>query len=184
MSEMKDDTISLKRDCDATLIPVGTKLSLAAGTQVTVTQALGGAYTVNVNGNLVRIDGKDADALGIKAADTETPAPATGDGEADEALLWEQMRTCYDPEIPVNVVDMGLIYDCKLSPLEDGGSRADVTMTLTAPGCGMGDVIAEDVRQKLLRVPNVKEAHVEIVFDPPWDPSRMSDAARLEVGFF
>ena len=184
MSETKDDAISLKRDCDATLIPVGTKLSLAAGTPVTITQALGGAYTVNVNGNLARIDGKDADALGIKADDIEAPATATEAGKADPELLWEQMRTCYDPEIPVNVVDLGLIYDCKLCLLESGGSRAEVTMTLTAPGCGMGDVIAEDVRQKLLRVPNVKEAHVEIVFDPPWDPSRMSDAARLEVGFF
>ena len=180
---MKDDVISLKRDCDATLIPVGTRLSLVAGTPVTITQALGGSYTVNVNGNLARIDGKDADALGIKPDAKETPE-MVGGSETDEALLWEQMRTCYDPEIPVNVVDMGLIYDCKLSPLKDGGSRAEVTMTLTSPGCGMGDVIAEDVRQKLLRVPNVKEAHVEIVFDPPWDPGRMSDAARLEVGFF
>jgi len=180
----EDGILTLTRDCDATLIPVGTKVSLEAGTKVSVTQALGGAYTVAVHGNLVRIDGKDADALGMEADVAAVETAAEENGEADEALLWERMQTCYDPEIPVNIVELGLIYDCKLLPLEGGGSRVEVTMTLTAPGCGMGDIIAEDVRQKLLSVPNVKEASVEVVFDPPWDPSRMSDAARLEVGLF
>ncbi|MCE2510475.1 MAG: putative Fe-S cluster assembly protein SufT [Alphaproteobacteria bacterium] len=175
--------ITLKRDCDATLIPAGTRIELQAGTPVTVTQALGGTYTVAVHGNLARIDGKDADALGLETKEKVAPPEQAGNGTAaDEEAIWEQLRTCYDPEIPVNIVDLGLIYDCKITTLETGGSRVDITMTLTAPGCGMGDILAEDVRQKLLGVPNVREANVEVVFDPPWDQSMMSEAAQLEVG--
>ncbi|MEW5704434.1 MAG: putative Fe-S cluster assembly protein SufT [Pseudomonadota bacterium] len=180
----EDGVLTLQRDCDATLIPAGTKVELQAGTPVTITQALGGSYTVAVHGNLARIDGKDADALGLEAAGAAAPSAAPeADGEANEEAIWEQLRTCYDPEIPINIVELGLIYNCKTTALEgNGGSRVEVTMTLTAPGCGMGDILAEDVRQKLLSVPNVKEAQVEVVFDPPWDQSRMSEAAKLEVG--
>ncbi len=179
----EEGILTLGRDCDATLIPAGTRIELQAGTPVTLTQALGGSFTVAVHGNLARIDGKDADALGLETGDKAAPSKKAGKGaEADEAEIWERLRTCYDPEIPINIVELGLIYDCKISALETGGSGVEVTMTLTAPGCGMGDIIAEDVRQKLLSVPNVKEAHVEVVFDPPWDQSMMSEAARLEVG--
>ncbi|MGB1547328.1 MAG: putative Fe-S cluster assembly protein SufT, partial [Alphaproteobacteria bacterium] len=178
-----EGVITLKRDCDATLIPAGTRIELEEGTPVTITQALGGTYTVAVHGNLARIDAKDADALGIEAKDKPTASEEVEEGaEADEEAIWEQLRTCYDPEIPVNIVDLGLIYACKIAPLETGGSRVDITMTLTAPGCGMGDILAEDVRQKVLSVPNVREAHVEVVFDPPWDQSMMSEVAQLEVG--
>ena len=179
----EEGILILERDCDATLIPAGTRIELQAGTPVTLTQALGGSFTVAVHGNLARIDGKDADALGMEARnDGAQSEEAEEVGEAEETEIWEQLQTCYDPEIPINIVELGLIYDCKISALAAGGSGVEVTMTLTAPGCGMGDIIAEDVRQKLLNVPNVKEAHVEVVFDPPWDQSMMSEAARLEVG--
>ncbi|QLH42676.1 MAG: putative Fe-S cluster assembly protein SufT [Coxiellaceae bacterium] len=178
---MYGEIIILRRDCDALLIPSGAKISLPKGTEVTISQALGGTYTVGVYGNLARIDGKDADALG-----KEIILP---DNEASNSLsledqVWEQLRTCYDPEIPVNIVDLGLIYQCTLSPLPDQPEQhqADIQMTLTAPGCGMGPVLAADVKQKLLAIPGIVVAEVNIVFDPPWDQSRMSDAAKLQLG--
>ena len=177
------EPVTLARDCDAILIPAGTHITLQAGAVVFITQALGGNYTVNVNGNLAQVGACDADALGF---DVEVPvmAPDAGaaPGPVQEELLWDQMRTCYDPEIPINIVDLGLVYECKVTPLPDAGNRVDVRMTLTAPGCGMGQFLAEDVRSKLKEVPNVSEVNVDLTFDPPWSQDMMTEAARLETG--
>ncbi len=157
-------------------------MTLPAGQTGYITQALGASFTVVVDYNLFRIAGKDADALG------KTPPPPievpAGAGDADiERLVWDQLRTCFDPEIPVNVVDLGLVYEVTLTPLpEDAGRKVAVRMTLTAPGCGMGDILVDDVRSKLELIPTVAETDVELVFDPPWNHAMMSDAARLETG--
>ncbi|MGH7970500.1 MAG: iron-sulfur cluster assembly protein, partial [Limisphaerales bacterium] len=145
-----NDSVTLARDVEAAIIPIGTKVTLQKGEQAYITQTLGGSYTVIVNGNMFRIEGKDADALGIEAAakSVSTGAPATQEGLEKE--IWNQLRTCYDPEIPVNIVDLGLIYDCHLSPLAPASYKVDVKMTLTAPGCGMGPTLAQDVQNKLL----------------------------------
>lgn len=183
MTMHMNEPVSLRRDCDAILIPAGTHITLQAGTVVFITQALGGNYTVNVNGNLAQVGARDADALGFEStAPVTTAGDAAVPGPVQEELLWEQMRTCYDPEIPINIVDLGLIYECKVTPLEDRGNRVDVRMTLTAPGCGMGQFLAEDVRSKLLQVPNVTDVNVDLTFDPPWTQDMMSEAARLETG--
>lgn len=171
--------VSLTRDCDAILIPVGTSICIPQGSQVFITQALGGSFTVNVNGNLARIAAKDADALG-KSVPVET-APVV-DADDIEDQVWEILRTCYDPEIPVNIVELGLVYECKVTALDDKRTKVDVQMTLTAPGCGMGPTIVSEVEQKLQEIPSVQEVNVELVFDPPWDRARMSDAARLQLG--
>jgi probable FeS assembly SUF system protein SufT len=184
MSMQASKPISLARDCDAILIPAGTPIRLPEGSVVFITQALGGNYTVNINGNLAQISSADADALGFERQSSDPFAPKTDGGAVDESLLWDQMRTCYDPEIPINIVDLGLIYDCRVTPLEGGGNRVDVLMTLTAPGCGMGEFLAQDVRAKLALVPNVSEVNVNLTFDPPWSHDRMSEAARLETGMF
>ncbi len=179
-----NEPVVLARECEALLIPSGDPLRLEEGTVVYLTQGLGGSYTVYVEGNLARIAGRDADALGLEPP--PEPAAAVAGGEAggglDEALIWEQLRTCYDPEIPINIVDLGLIYDCRISPIPSGGHRIDIKMTLTAPGCGMGVVLVEDIKEKLARVPGVREVDVTLVFDPPWSYERMSEAARLETG--
>src|SRR5690349_16487035 len=177
-----NDSITLARDVDAAMIPVGTKVTLQKGEQATITQSLGGSYTVVVNGNMFRIEGKDSDALGIEA----TSRPVTTGGpitqESLEKEIWNQLRSCYDPEIPVNVVDLGLIYDCHLSSLNPGSFRADVKMTLTAPGCGMGPMLAQDVQNKLLGLEGVDDVSVELVWDPPWNQSMISEAAKLQLG--
>ena len=163
-------------------MPHGAAVTLPAGQTGYITQALGASFTVVVDSNLFRIAGKDADALG------KTPPPPievpAGAGDADiERLVWDQLRTCFDPEIPVNVVDLGLVYEVTLTPLpEDAGRKVAVRMTLTAPGCGMGDILVDDVRSKLELIPTVAETDVELVFDPPWNHAMMSDAARLETG--
>ena len=177
-----DEAITLERDCEAILIPQGTPINLAKGSVVFVTQALGTSCTVNINGNLARIEGKDLDALGFEPVEVKQETEIVGDGRVDEQLLWEQMNSCFDPEIPVNIVELGLIYDCKVEPLEEGGNRVNVTMTLTAAGCGMGDILVGDVKSKLESVPNVTEVNVEMVFDPPWNQTMMSEAARLQMG--
>lgn len=176
--------IALERDCDAILIPQGTPVRLKAGDAVFVTQALGGSVTVNVNGNLARINANDVDALGmsVEALPAEG-AQSRGDGSVDEDLIWEQLSTCYDPEIPINIVELGLIYRCEVLP-SDHGNRVEIDMTLTAPGCGMGPFLVEDVRAKVAQVPNVGEVEVDLVFDPPWAPHMMSEAARLETGLY
>jgi probable FeS assembly SUF system protein SufT len=179
--------VVLERECEATLIPSGDRIMIPAGTDLRVMQALGGSVTVQAvsNGQLLRIDGKDAAVLGEEFA-PKPPADAAeaqADGPYDEARVWEQLRTVYDPEIPVNIVELGLVYQCKATPLEQGGQRVDIQMTVTAPGCGMGPVLQEDVKRKVLSVPGVKEANVELVWEPPWDQSRMSEVARLELGW-
>src|SRR5262249_31974442 len=171
--------IVLTRDVDATQIPSGIPHRLPAGTSVRLMQALGGSYTVITDlGYMVRIDAKDADTLGL------APAPAAAEATANEFsedLVWEQLRTVYDPEIPVNVVDLGLIYACQISPVEDG-NKIDIRMTMTAPGCGMSDVLKADIQRKLSSLPTVKEVNVEVVFDPPWHPGKMTEGARLKLG--
>jgi len=173
------ETVTLHKDCLGILVPVGDAVQLKKGQEVTITQSLGGSYTVNVEGNMVRIDASQADALG------KEPAPPLEDllnGLSLEEQVWAQLRTCYDPEIPVNIVDLGLIYNCQTVTLTDGGTNVFVEMTLTAPGCGMGPVIVMDVKQKLKAIPAINDAEVELVFDPPWDRNRMSEAARLQLG--
>jgi probable FeS assembly SUF system protein SufT len=176
------DPIILTRDCDAIIIPAGDKVTLKAGEPVTLTQDLGGAFTVIIHGNMVRIDAKDADALGRTPTTTTTSSPAADTGPLEEETIYAQLRTCYDPEIPVNIVDLGLIYDLQIGQLPDGGYRVEVKMTLTAPGCGMGPVLQQDVETKVLALPNVKEAAVHLVWDPPWNRDMLSDAAKLELG--
>jgi len=174
------------RDVDAVLIPLGTPVMIPEGAQVRMTQELGGSYTVAVNGNLARVEGKDADALGITGVETaeKLEGKPTAEGPVSEDELWNVLRTCYDPEIPVNIVDLGLVYDCHVVDTDEGKNHVDVLMTLTAPGCGMGPFIVDDVRQKVLSVTNVSDVHVELVFDPPWDRSMMSDEAKLQLGMF
>ena len=175
--------VEILRDCRAIIIPDGSATELKKASRAYITQVLGGMFTVETeNGYLVRIDGLDADALGQPVpAERKTKEQLASDGKSLEEMVWAQLRTCYDPEIPVNIVDLGLIYDCKvLSEQED--HRAEVQMTLTAPGCGMGEVLKGDIEQKLLDVPGIKSAHVEIVFDPAWESSMMSEAARLQLG--
>src|SRR5690625_1566724 len=175
------ETIDLSRDCPAVHVPSGETGTLPEGTQVSITQELGGSFTVYAGGNLYRIAGTDADALGREPLPLpELPENATD--EDVETLVWSQLETCYDPEIPINLVELGLIYDCRITPVGENQRRVDILMTLTAPGCGMGDVIADDVRSKVSIVPTVVEANVDLTFDPPWTMDRMSEAARLATG--
>ena len=163
-----------------------TRVELIAGNQAFVgyiTQALGGSYTVFVEGNLFRIAGKDGDAIGKEPTEPLSLPENASDDEV-EALVWNQLRTCFDPEIPFNIVDLGLVYEANLSTREDGQRGVEVKMTLTAPGCGMGEILVDDVRSKLEMIPTVAEADVELVFDPPWGRHMMSEAARLETGMF
>lgn len=181
--------VTLLRDCEALIIPSGMPFMVPAGTGVEITQAKGGAVTVNINGQLARIASKDADALGVEFADLVMQAVANqtieADGPVDLDQVWEQLKTCYDPEIPVNVVELGLIYDCNVQASADQKrNHVYITMTLTAPGCGMGPVIIQDVENAARRVKNVTDVTVEMVFDPPWDRDMISDAAKLELGLF
>lgn len=175
------EKIIVSRDCDAYLIPSGTKVSVPKDSEVVITQALGGAYTLNVYGNLVRVDAADADALGKEVVLPE-PLEVPADGSVNEDAIWQQISSCYDPEIPVNIVELGLVYDCKVTPEGEGLNRVDIQMTLTAPGCGMGTVIADEVKRKVEAVPNVSEVYVELVFDPPWNQNMMTEAAKLQLG--
>ena len=176
-------SITLSRDCNAIQIPDGTPMTLAAGTQVVITQSLGGTYTVTTDhGQMVRIAAQDVDALGIEqAAPTEPRASAEGPQDL-ERLVWDELRTCFDPEIPVNIVDLGLVYQCQITPLPTGGNKAEIKMTLTAPGCGMGPILQADAESKIVAVPGIEAVDIELVLDPPWNPSMMSEAARLELG--
>ncbi len=171
---LKRDTIEVQRDCDAMLIPSGVKVSLQKGSLVYITQALGNSYTVYVNGNLARVAGKDGDALGMIIM--EDPDVNEMEGSLEDKI-WELMKTCFDPEIPVNIVDLGLVYECKI----DGGN-VEIKMTLTAPGCGMGPVIIAEVEQKIRMIKEVTDVKVNLVFDPPWDRSMMTDVAKLQLG--
>ena len=174
---------TFERDCDVVMIPSGDRVTMPAGTVGYITQALGGSFTVFVDSNLFRVAGIDADAIGKEPVlPPSLPDNATEDDI--ENLLWEQMKTVYDPEIPVNIVDLGLIYRCELSKDEAGKRVVEVAMTLTAPGCGMGDILVDDVRSKLELVPAIDRVSVELTFDPPWNHNKMSEVARHETGMF
>ena len=183
MYSRNSEPFKLERDCVAILVPQGEKVTLPAGSIGYISQALGGSYTVYVEGNLFRIAGNDADALG-KEPVTPPQLPPDASDEDVEKLVWKQLRTCFDPEIPINVVDLGLVYGCEIERLDDGRRKVFVRMTLTAPGCGMGDILVSDATAKLEMIPTIAEADVELVFDPPWTQNMMSDAARLETGMF
>jgi len=176
------DPINLLRDVEAAVIPVGTRVTLQKGEQAHITQSLGGSYTVIVNGNMFRIEGKDADALGQEVLHKPASTGTRVTQEHLEKEIWNQLRSCYDPEIPVNIVDLGLIYDCHINPLAPGSHKVDVKMTLTAPGCGMGPVLAQDVQNKLLCLEGVDDVAVELVWDPPWNQGMMTEAAKLQLG--
>jgi len=179
--------ITTTRDIDAILIPLGTPVIIPEGAQVAITQELGGTYTVSVNGNLARVEGKDADALGLgdnNATDSKSEDIKTASGPVEEPGVWAALKTVYDPEIPVNIVDLGLIYDVHIVDTDEGGNHVEVTMTLTAAGCGMGPFIVDDVRAKVLDVDNVTDVHVDLIFEPPWDRAMMSDEAKLQLGMF
>ncbi|HEY9509041.1 MAG TPA: putative Fe-S cluster assembly protein SufT [Verrucomicrobiae bacterium] len=180
------EPVVLSRDVEAAVVPVGTKVTLQKGETAYITQSLGGSYTVVVNGNMFRIGGQDADALGIevqaKSATSTTGAPATA--EQVEKEIWNQLRTVYDPEIPVNVVDLGLIYDCHVEALPNAANsfKVEIKMTLTAPGCGMGPVLQQDVQNKLLSIENIDDVMVELVWEPQWNQGMMTEAAQLQLG--
>ncbi|MGQ0697121.1 MAG: putative Fe-S cluster assembly protein SufT [Panacagrimonas sp.] len=176
------ESVRLTRDVIGVLIPQGTKVELPEGADAEITQALGGSFTVLVQGHLFRIDGKDADSLGREVVRGPELSEDAGDAEIEKAV-WAQLRTCYDPEIPVDIVELGLIYECRIEPLPDENRKAVVRMTLTAPGCGMGDILVADIKSKVVQVPRVTEADVELTFDPPWTREMMSEAAQLQVGF-
>ena len=183
MRSYENEPFVVNRDIPAVVVPAGQEVTLRAGQAGYITQALGGSFTVYLEGNLFRIAGEHADAIGKEIVlPPELPANATD--EDVKKVAWDQMRTCYDPEIPINIVDLGLIYECEVHPNEDGTRTVVVKMTLTAPGCGMGEVLVTDVRDKIERIPTVRVADVELVFDPPWDRSMMSEAARLQTGMY
>ena len=192
----QSEDVEIARDVEAVVIPAGNRILIPEGVTVTITQSLGGSYTViTPQGYMARVDGRDADALGkaptaapAAAAPARTAEPADGgspvavDAAAVEKAIWDELRTIFDPEIPVNVVDLGLIYECKVLPAGHGAS-VEIAMTMTAPGCGMGDVLRGEAEEKISRLPGVDDVRVDIVWDPPWDMSRMTEAARLELGF-
>ncbi len=179
------ESIELTRDVEATVVPVGDRVTLLKGEEATITQSLGGTYTIMVNGNMFRVDSRNGDALGKEVE--LSPAEQAGKADSKEDLskqIWDQMRTVYDPEIPVNVVDLGLIYRSELKEIEDGGGyTVEVDMTLTAPGCGMGDVLCQDIQSKVLCVDGVEQVDVQLVWEPQWNQDMMSEAAKLQLGF-
>ena len=175
--------VQFSRDAEVVLIPDGQVVEIPAGTSGYLTQSLGGSFTVYVDGRLFRLAGDDADAIGREPP----PKPELPEDATDqdlEALVMKQLKTCYDPEIPINIVDLGLVYDVDIEKDEDGNRAIDVEMTLTAPGCGMGDFLVDDVRSRLLAIPTVERVDVELVFDPPWNQEMMSESARLDTGMF
>lgn len=174
---MERRMVAVRRDCPARLVPSGTRITIPRDSFVSLTQDLGGNYTVNLGGNLARVDGTDADALGLEPVELEFPEPTSD--SVDPEQVWQALASIYDPEIPVNIVELGLIYDCRIRD-----RQVDITMTLTAPGCGMGPVLVDDVKYRVGKVPNVERVEVELVFDPPWSRARMSEAAQLELGIF
>ena len=175
------ELITVERDCEAILIPSGDPIKLIKGTHVRITQALGGDYTLFVNGNLVKISGADADAIGKDPEEKKSAVPTTTGEPVQEEQVWEQLRTVYDPEIPINIVELGLIYDLQIKDQKEG-SQVHLKMTLTAPGCGMGPAIAMDAEMKIRNIPSVKDVQVEIVWEPLWGREMMSDEAKLQLG--
>lgn len=183
MSE-KHEVVTLTRDCPAIMVPWGTLRTLEKGSAAAIAQRLGDSITVRVEGNLYRVEGKDADALGFALPTAPNPAANEAPTTAAEveARVWEKLATCYDPEIPINIVELGLIYDLQVLPPVDGKFTVVVLMTVTAPGCGMGNILADEARSKLLEIPGVADTKVHLTFDPPWSQDRMSMAAKLESG--
>jgi probable FeS assembly SUF system protein SufT len=176
-----NEPFSLSRDVTAVIIPAGEALTLREGISGFITQALGGSFTIYVEGNLFRIAGGDADAIGKEPV----PPPAVPENATDEDIekvIWDQLRTVYDPEIPINIVDLGLVYRCEIENRVEGGRFVSVDMTLTAPGCGMGDILVQDAQEKIAVIPTVEDVQVELVFDPPWNQTMMSEEARLQTG--
>ena len=202
MRERTSETVEVRRDCSVVLVPSGRRAVLAAGEQVVVVQRLGGSFTVQIgHGTLARVAGADADALGIAAPDGDAQgagAEAAGDREVQPPLdsegagwhapdvdeVLDRLRSVNDPEIPVNVVDLGLIYGVEVHPTHSGGYRVALWMSMTAPGCGMGDILRAEAAEQILEIPGVTDAEVELVFEPPWDLGRMSEAARLQLGMW
>lgn len=180
---MHSEPVILSRDVEASIVPVGARVVLLKGEQAHIMQSLGGSYTVIVNGNMFRIGGENADALGFEVA-PKPAAPAAGalTLEQVEKQVWNLLKTCYDPEIPVNIVDLGLIYDCVVEAAGDNEYKVSVKMTLTAPGCGMGPVLQQDVQNKLLGIDPVQDVQVELVWEPPWNQGMLTEAARLQLG--
>ena len=178
----KDDKrLRLLRDVEANMVPSGDKVTLAEGNLVQITQSLGGNHTVIINGNMAQISARNEDALGIK---TEIKIDHDPNSDFSEQLVWDQLKTCYDPEIPVNIVELGLIYDLRIQDLESGEKNILIQMTLTAPGCGMGPVISDEVQRKVNALKNVKNVKVELVWEPQWNQGMMSEAAQLELGMY
>src|SRR4051794_37716791 len=177
---------TLSREVEAIQIPSGNKTTIPVGTPGVITQALGGNYTIATYQGLARVAEKDLDALGLQKPASSNAAkvggPSSGSTEVDEKAVWDQLRQCYDPEIPVNIVDLGLVYDCQLTKRPEGGVKVDVKMTLTAPGWGMGPAIAHDAQSKILTIDGVDEADVQLVWDPPWNQSMISEAGRMKLG--
>ena len=176
-----NEPVTIERDVTAVIIPIGEAVTLRAGTVGFLTQALGGSFTVYVEGNLFRIAGADADAIGKEPE----PAPEIPENATDkdiEDVIWAQLKTVYDPEIPVNIVDLGLIYRCDIAAAPDGQRSVSVDMTLTAPGCGMGEILVQDAQEKIAIIPTISDVRVDLVFDPPWNQGMMSDEARLQTG--
>ncbi|MFT3905343.1 MAG: putative Fe-S cluster assembly protein SufT [Steroidobacteraceae bacterium] len=181
MRGYENEPFVILRDVEAVMVPSGQALTLKSGLAGYITQALGGSFTLYVEGNLYRLAGEQADAIGKEPIKSpELPPDATV--EDVKNLAWKQMETCYDPEIPINIVDLGLIYACNVTANDEGSRDVQVDLTLTAPGCGMGDVLVQDVRDKVGLIPTVRRVDVNLVFDPPWDRSMMSEAARLQTG--
>ncbi len=177
------EEVTFSRSAEAIMIPSGEKVLVPKGAQATITQSLGGTFTlITDRGLMVRVSGREVEAIGKTPLEKAEVAPEDLTPEKLEEMVWEQLKTCFDPEIPVNIVDLGLVYLCELQEAEGGGRNVHIKMTLTAPGCGMGPVLAGDVRTKLESLPGVREANVEVVFDPVWDRSMMSEAARLQLG--
>jgi probable FeS assembly SUF system protein SufT len=183
MRRHENEPFIVSREVRAVVVPAGQEVTLKPGQAGYITQALGGSFTVYLEGNLYRIAGEDAEAIGQEAV-KPPELPPNASEEDVRKLAWEQMRFCYDPEIPINIVDLGLVYDCDVQQNEDGTRNVQVTITLTAPGCGMGEILVEDVRDKIRRIPTVRDVRVDLTFDPPWNQSMMSDVARLQTGMF
>ena len=181
MRTADNEPFTLQRDAKAVIVPAGVEVNLKTGQSGYITQSLGGSFTLYIEGNLFRLAGEDADAIGKEVVKPpELPPNATE--EDVRKLAWEQMKACYDPEIPINIVELGLVYSCDVVANDAGQRNIDVKMTLTAPGCGMGDVLVQDVKEKLQIIPTIANVAVELVFDPPWTQSMMSEAARLQTG--
>ena len=183
MRRHENEPFIVNREVRAVIVPAGQEVTLRPGQAGYITQALGGSFTVYLEGNLYRIAGEDAEAIGQQAV-KPPELPPNASEEDVRKLAWDQMRFCYDPEIPINIVDLGLVYDCDVQQNEDGTRNVQVTITLTAPGCGMGEILVEDVRDKIRRIPTVRDVRVDLTFYPPWNQSMMSEAARLQTGMF